>query len=260
MEEKPGCNLSVNINPLPTTLVLGTIVIGLAAAHASVHLLRNRFGVPHGDQTMFGLLRFFDMGSEANLPTYVSALNLLLAGGLAALIARHESRFHRKHNWHWWGLAIGFLLMSFDEAAMIHEGLVGVVMTEYFGYGEGITYYTWYLPYIPFVLIIGLLYLPFFRRMPLQYSLRFSLAATVFLGGAIGFEMLESYVVSGGLSRKSVVQLFEETGEMLGVVLAIHALLHYVADKNVDLLIGFRQQYNPGDAVQAEHGDNRFYS
>lgn len=68
------------------------------------------------------------------------------------------------------------------------------------------------------------------------------MAGTVFLTGAIGFEMLESYVTMHGLPRKSVVQLFEETGEMLGVVLAIHALLLYAVVNKMDLLLGFRQQ------------------
>lgn len=134
MQETPGNHLAVYINPFRTTLVLGTVVIGLAAAHALVHLLRYLFGLSHGEEEMFGLLRLFDMGSEANLPTYVSALNLLFAGGLGALIARYESRCQRKQNWHWWGLAIGFRLMSVDEAAMIHDGLVGAFMTSYFGY------------------------------------------------------------------------------------------------------------------------------
>jgi hypothetical protein len=245
MQETSSYNLTVYINPLRIALVLGSIVIGVAAAHALVHLVSYLFGISSGQ--MLGLKRFFDMGTEANLPTYVSALNLLLAGGLLALIARYESRRQRKQNWHWWGLAIGFVLMSFDEAAMIHE-LVGATLTRYFGRGQGIMYYTWYKLYIPIVLLIGLLYVPFLLRLPLRYSLRLLLAGVVFLSGAIGFEILESYLASHGLRGISVSRLFEETGEMLGVVLAIHALLLYLADNDVDLLLGFRQQSKSYDA------------
>lgn len=246
MQEASSYNLNIYINPLRITLVLGSIVIGVAAAHALVHLVSYVFEIP--SEQMLGLKRFFDMGTEANLPTYISALNLLLAGGLLALIARCESRRHRKQSWHWWGLAFGVVLMSFDEAAMIHEALVGATLARHFGRGDGIMYYTWYKLYIPIVFVIGLLYVPFLRRLPLRYSWRLILAGVVFLGGAIGFEMLESYVISHGLGGVSVVRLFEETAEMLGVVLAIHALLLYLADHHVDLLLGFRTRSESFDA------------
>jgi uncharacterized membrane protein len=255
MQETSRYNLVLCINPLRTALVLGSTVIGLAAAHALVHLWSYTFGL--SSEQMLGLKRFFDMGTEANLPTYVSALNLLLAGALLALIARYESRRQGKQNLPWWGLAIGFVLMSFDEAAMIHEGLVGAALVRYFGRGEGILYFTWYKLYIPIVLLVGLLYVRFLLRLPLRYSLRLLLAGVVFLSGAIGFEMLESYVASHGLRGRSVSQLFEETGEMLGVVLAIHALLLYLADNNVDLLLRVRQQSKSHDAdlLRAENED-----
>ena len=188
MQESSRDNLTAAINPGRVTFVLGIVVIGLAAAHASVHLAGYLLGIT--SEQMFGLERFFDMGREANLPTYVSALNLLLAGSLLTLIARHESWRQRKRSWHWWGLAIGFVLMSFDEAAMIHEGLIGTTLTTYFGRGEGVMYYSWYKLYIPLVLLIGLAYVPFLIRLPPRYSLRFLLAGAVFLSGAIAFEMI----------------------------------------------------------------------
>ena len=246
MQETSDYNLVVYINPSRIVLVLGSLVIGVAAAHTLVHLVPYLFGI--SSDKMFDLQRFCDMGEEANMPTYVSTFNLLLAGGLLALIAHYESSRQRKPDWHWWGLAIGFVLMSFDEAAMIHEGLVGATLTRYFGHGQGIMYYTWYKLYIPIVILIGLLYVPFLLRLPLRYSLRLLLAGVLFLSGAIGFEMLESYLVSHGLRGRSVSRLFEETGEMLGVVLAIHVFSLYLADNDVALLLRFRQQSRSYDA------------
>lgn len=71
-----------------------------------------------------GLLGFFDLGSEANLPTFFSALNLVLAGLLLTVIARHDAQATGHKPWAWGVLAFGFFLMSADEAAQIHEGLV----------------------------------------------------------------------------------------------------------------------------------------
>jgi len=239
MQEMPENTLRVHIDPRRIALLLGSIVLGLAAAHVLVHLLSYLSG--NSSERLFGLKRFFDMGSEANLPTYISALNLLFAGSIAAFIACHESKRERKGSAHWWGLAIGFIFMSFDEAAMIHEGLVGAGLTKYFGRGEGIMYINWYKLYIPAVFLIGLAYIPFLLRLPRRHSLRLLFAGLVFLGGAVGLEMAEAYLASHGLGNISVVRLFEETAEMLAIVLAIRALLLYLSENEVDLLIGFRR-------------------
>jgi hypothetical protein len=237
MREISGTDLTTAIRRQCITVVLTTTVIALAAAHALVHGLGYLASAPFEQRR--ALERFVDMGREANLPTFVSTLNLLLAGGLFALIARLESVPHGRLHWQWWGLAIGFFAMSLDEAAMIHEGLVGTTWTQYFGRGQGITYYSWYQVYIPIVLVIGLLYIPFLRRLPPRYALRFLVAGGVYLSGAIALEMLESYLAGHNLGGRAAARMFEETAEMLGVVLTIDALLLYLADKHVDLRIVF---------------------
>jgi hypothetical protein len=256
MQDTGDSPLTVSITPRRITLVLGSLVIGVAAAHTLVHWA----GLPGGIGGISSeVKRFFSMSMEANLPTYVSALNLLLAGGLSALIACYESRCQRKQDWHWWGLAIGFVLMSVDEAAMIHDGLVGSTLTRYWGRGDGIMYYNWYKLYIPLVLLIGLLYVPFLRRLPRRYAVRLLWAGVVFLSGSIGGEMFEAYTGSQGLRGQNVIRLFEETGEMLGVVLAIHTLLLYLAENNAQLLFEFRHHRNANEArlLRAEDEERR---
>jgi hypothetical protein len=130
--------------------------------------------------------------------------------------------------------------MSFDEAAQIHEGLVGLSLRETIGRGEGIWFYPWYTFFIPLVVLIGLAYIPFLRRLPRRFMLRFVAAGVVFLSGSIGVEMLESYMayqtgqnIAGGLLGLSY--LAEETCEMVGVVILIHTLLLYIAEAGVSL-------------------------
>ncbi len=179
------------------------------------------------------------MRLEGNLPAYISALNLLLAGGLLTIIARHESKRRGRADWHWWILAAGLLFMSFDEAAMIHEGIVGLALMKVTGRGEGILYTVWYLPYIPLVLLIGTAYIPFLRRLPRWYTLRFITSGAIYLGGAIGAEMIGSYIVYHELSGVSAIILIEETFEMLGVVLLIHTLLTYLSKAQITLQVNF---------------------
>lgn len=227
------------LHPNRVALSLAGIVVVLAAGHSFFYILRAILDFD-SEHYLFGLFRFFNMGTEANLPTYVSALNLLIAGGLLSLIAWYKKSTRDRFVWHWWVLAAGVLLMSFDEAAQIHEGIVGKLMLEIRGHGEGIWYYPWYSIFIPVTILIGLAYFPFLRHLPRRYMLRFLAAAAVFLGGAIGVEMIESYMayrraqgLSGGM--QGVTFLVEETAEMLGIVLLIHTLLLYIAESGISL-------------------------
>nr|WKN37321.1 hypothetical protein K4G66_01195 [Tunicatimonas sp. TK19036] len=251
MQSATNDRLAVTISPSRVALILSAIVIFLALANIFVHLAESSFGI--SPEEMFGLYNFFNMGEEGNLPTYVSALNLLFAGGLLSLIASLDFIRQQKQNWYWWGLAAGFFLMSFDEAAQIHEGIVGNLMIMKFGRGEGVMYYRWYQFYIPLLLIIGLLYIPFVRRLPLRYLLKFGGAAVVFLGGAIGFEMLESYLNYYDEGGKNVSRLFEETGEMLGVVIFIYTLLLYLQEIRVELLFKLKEQEKDEAVYENSH-------
>lgn len=254
-----GTSLTFRIDPRRITVLLAGMVIVLASAHVAVHALSQALGI--SSDRMFGLKRFFDMGAEANLPTYLSALNLLFADGLLILIARLESVRNGKPHWHWWGLAAGFLMMSFDEATMIHEGLIGTGLTAHFGRGDGILYVNWYKVYVPAVLAISLVYLPFLLKLPKRYSLRLLAAGAVFLGSAIGIETLESYVASHRLGYIGVVRLFEETGEMLGIVLATHTFMLYLVDHSAFVSLRFRERsassgahaLAPADGMRTTH-------
>lgn len=121
--------------------------------------------------------------------------------------------------------------MSFDEASQIHEGLIGEVLLQLFGRGEGIFYYTWYLFYIPILLLAAFYYFPFLRKMPLRYSSKFFLSGLIFFGGAIGIEALESYLAFNKISV-TLSSWAEETAEMMGIVILIYALLLYIQDSN----------------------------
>lgn len=229
--------LEFSISPRHIALTLVGATLGLAMAHIAIHLLP-LLGVAPED---FGLWHFFYIGYEANLPTYFSTLILLIAGLLLIPIARHESERQKAQDWHWWGLAFGLLFMSVDEAAQIHEGVVGETLINLLGRGEGIMYYRWYLPYIPIVIVIGLLYVPFLRKLPRRFALGFLAAGFVFLTGALGVEMIQAYISFHDLGGQGISMLVEETCEMLGIVLLIYTLLLYLSDAGVTLRLRFSQ-------------------
>ncbi|MGG6238278.1 hypothetical protein ACQ4N7_06520 [Nodosilinea sp. AN01ver1] len=228
--------VEVAVNLPQIALFLGATVALCAVGHIVVHTLSFLFDITNTPYV--GVFLFFSMSQESNLPTYISALNLLFAGALCGIISAYEFSQRGRVNYHWLGLAAGLVLMSVDEAAKIHEGIVGVFMEMAIGRGEGVFYYVWYLAYIPIVIIVGFLYFPFLRRLPLRYSFRFSLAALVFLGGAIGLEMIESVLTQAEINT-AISVLFEETFEMLSIVILIHTLLLYLSENKFTLNLNF---------------------
>jgi hypothetical protein len=214
-----------------TLRVLGLLMLG----HLAVEAIRLRTGPGH---QILGFSRFFDMGSEANVPTYWSALLLLAAGGLLLLAADHARRSGAGFVAHWRFLGAGFLFMSLDEAAQVHERIIARVWGELFGRGEGITYYVWCLPVIPVVLLVGIAYLRFLRHLPRRTGALVVASAALFLGGALGFEMIESVLVSSGRAAwLGLSQLVEESLEMAGVSLFLYAVTGYLAERGASVLV-----------------------
>ena len=226
MQNTLNHSVEVKLSPNRIGLFLLAVVALLSSGHILVHLL-GKF-IPMNEPPLWGFFRFFNMDIEGNLPTYISALNLFFAAGLCGFIFCHEFMLKKRSSWHWLGMGALLLFISFDEAAGIHDSIIDPLSIYWMGRGEGIMYYRWYLFFMPVVAIVGLLYIPFLKRLPLLFSSRFFLAGAVFLSGAVGMEMVGATLKSQGRSI-GISVLFEETLEMLAVVILIHTLLLYIS-------------------------------
>ena len=125
--------------------------------------------------------------------------------------------------------------MAFDEGTEIHEMMSGVM--EQWVTPKGYLRWLWVLPYGFAVLIIATLYLNFLMRLASATRFRFILAALIFLGGAIGFEMLSAQERDLIVGRNytvlyCVLYSLEEFLEMVGVAVFIYALLKHLADES----------------------------
>ncbi len=187
---------------------------------------------------LFGLPRFFDITIEATLPSYLAALNLLLAGGLLLIITAAAPRAERPP---WLVLGAGFIFMSVDEAAQIHEPIIGRSFRSFVGEFESpALYYGWVVIALIACAGIGLAYIPFLRRLPRPYARLFLLSATLFIGGAVGMEIVEGIIVVEGSTWTHWFPwrpLLEEMGEVAGVILFVYSLLRYMKERGVALLI-----------------------
>ena len=87
------------------------------------------------------------------------------------------------------------------------------------------------MPFGFLVAIFLLSYTKFLFHLPVSTKKLFIAAAALYIGGAMGVEMLGGYVASTtGQKNVSyvIVITIEESLEMLGIVVFIHALISYI--------------------------------
>ena len=184
------------------------------------------------------VLQIFNLDAEACLPAWYSStlmmLCALLLAGHAAIL-RKRSRDARR-----WGiLAVLFVYLSLDEQAGIHE--LGGNISRLYDF-QGFLRFSWVVVAAPLIVIGGLYFLPFLRRLPSPFGRRFFWAGVVFVTGAFGMEMIGGYV-SDHFGRElafGVEVIAEESLEMIGLTLFFGALLDCLAAHVAMLALDFR--------------------
>ncbi len=107
----------------------------------------------------------------------------------------------------------------------------------------GLFAYAWVIPGAGFVLICLVSFWKFLMNLPFRTRNLFIIAGGCFVGGAIGIEMIGGqYADLYGEAQDmtySVIATFEESLEMMGIILLIHALLDYIT-KYIKLIVKIR--------------------
>jgi hypothetical protein len=173
----------------------------------------------------------FYLDAEQNLPTYFSCAILAFAGGLLLLIARRVQAAGEPRQRHWRALSWIFFCMSVDEFAAIHERFGEFIRIHFHGPDHGVLRFTWVVVGIPFVAIVGGLYLPFLLALPRRIGNRMILAGFLYVSGALLMELFDGWYV-GRYGDNTVYKLLsgvEDLLEMAGVILFIRCLLRMAA-------------------------------
>jgi cellulose synthase/poly-beta-1,6-N-acetylglucosamine synthase-like glycosyltransferase len=211
---------------LSYTLILGAVAFLLVllstVGQFSTFLL--------GDGVLTTLAPLFYLDMEHNIPTYFSVLLILIAALLLAVIAKNAEKQRLPHGSKWAMLSFGFLFMALDEAFQFHEQL-NIPVGKLLGDGSlGFFYFPWTIPGITLVIILGLVFMKFLLHLPAKTRLRFLIAATIYLGGAIGVELFGSqHAELYGYENLtySMIATLEESLEMTGLIVFIWALMNY---------------------------------
>jgi len=227
----------VAISPRRITRFLLYVIAALIIASVAGQILNFQLGYSH----VKGFVPLFFVDNEANVPAWYSSVTLLLCAFLLAVIGMEKRQEGARFAGHWSALAGIFLFLSVDEAAGIHEMAVQPLRSA--GIGGGFLYFPWVVLGMAFVLVVGLAYLKFLFALPVKTRVRFLGAATLYIGGAIGMEMLGGRYADAYGTTNFPFTMFvtgEELMEMLGVLLFIRALLDYLASHcpTIQLRIG----------------------
>lgn len=179
------------------------------------------------DSVPAGLVSRLDPRFEGALHSWLGSLLLGGCGLVLALVtltSGHDNPFRR----HWTVLAAGFFYLSADETIALHEPFAVVARTVF---GASSPSQLWALVGAPAAVVVAMAYRPFLAHLPTTFRRRFLAAGAIYLGGAIGMELM------GGLYEAAVggdlvyllLAVTEETLELAGVGLFLVALLDYLA-------------------------------
>lgn len=131
---------------------------------------------------------------------------------------------------YWAFLTIGFIYLSMDEMLMLHEGISRFIraVTDYSG--EGVLKSPWVILGTITVTVILLVFIKFITHLDQKTRYLFLIAGALYVGGAIGFEIIENlYADAYGQDLVySMLQNLEEGMEMAGIIVFIYALLNYM--------------------------------
>lgn len=222
-------------------LILGLIAISLFGSF-SMHFLPD---YPLRDKFAW----WFYVDTEKNVPALYSACSLLLCSVLLATITYIKKATGKRYVLHWGGLSALFFYLFWDEAVSVHETL----NDSFSGLNtKGALFFAWVIPGTIFVLICGLVFLRFLTHLPAKTRRLFLTAASIYVVGALGVEMLGAlYADSTGMFTQIVepfvpsfpymlLATLEEFMEMLGIAVFIYALLSYMSSyMNLDLHLRF---------------------
>lgn len=219
----------MKVTPHPLTFcpgkacrILAGVSIFLLVAHIAAMFSTYAFEKDH----VLGLVPLFDFDMEKNVPTLFSVCLLLLNSALFA-IAWNAGREDRRNNLTWLFLSAVFLFLAIDELSSVHEHLSVAINLKF--NATGFLYFVWVVPYGIAVLLVAIMVAPVIWRLSKQIRFWFLLSAIVYVGGALGLEMVGGKYFE--ISKTTfdvpyvIITTFEESLEIAGLIILVYALL-----------------------------------
>jgi hypothetical protein len=198
-----------------TAKVLLLIVVLLVAAGLAQDLYLNFTG-QSWDKRIFLL----DVDSEDSVLTWLSSAILFLNSFALVLVWRFSRGIEALY---WLAFAAGFFLLSMDESVSIHEK-ISMFIPAHSGEGGSLFLYGWVIPALGVVAVCTLASVPFVRLQPRNVLWLLITAGALYVGGAVGMEILSGQFIGLPDQGSLAYRLFstvEELLECLGALLLL---------------------------------------
>jgi hypothetical protein len=221
---------TVRFNPRPVVMSLTAVAASLLVAHLTLVAIT----VVTGHDSVFGLVRLFDLDLENNFPSFFSTglflLNALLFWRVGQVTAQ------RQRSSVWSVLAVVFAFLATDEMFGIHERLVDPLRAML--HTTGVFHFPWIIAYAGPVLALTVSFLPTWRSLETPARVTLMVSASLYLFGAIGLEMISgAYADAFGQTRSlawGLLVAVEESLEMAGLITLVHALLTLLSSATIE--------------------------
>jgi hypothetical protein len=236
-QEAKSADLHFTIAFLPKLLIC--LVIVLALINLAVQYMVFYLGFSESSH----FVELFDMDVESSVPSIFSVLLLFCSFLLLLIISLLKMKERGTHLAGWFILALGFLTMTFDEGASIHEKLMRPI-NQLLMYEDipSVFYFTWVIPAILLIALLALVYIKFIIDLPGKTRWSFLLSAAIYLGGAVGAELVSGYYAGKFGTDNLGFNLMaagEEIMEMSGLILFMWALLTYISEQYGEIQLAF---------------------
>ena len=205
------------------------IIICVIVLLLGIHLLLQYLNlVVYGEQNgfVFELSNRWDLDDEISVPTWVSQVLLLLAGGLSLIVARMESAVGRRSLWYIFG-GLGVLL-SLDEGASLHEFALQSLHNIYFlDTSPTLSSNAWWLV-SPLILVAsGLLAWHVTRLLPRRTAVLLAIGGLSAVVGATVIDAIASSITADPFFQQGILVGIEEAVELAGSAVVIYAIVDY---------------------------------
>jgi len=177
-----------------------------------------------GQNTVVNLL---DSDQKLNFPTTLKIALMVSSTALFAVVGLGTA--DRRARVRWIGMGVIFGLLTLDELTYMHQRLSDS-MHHWAGTG-GVLRFAWVLVYLPIVVVIAVVYLPFWRGLASRLRAGLLVAALLFAGGSGGIEFFKGalYDDEHWSLKFGLVAALSDSLELTGLGILVALLLREAA-------------------------------
>lgn len=168
---------------------------------------------------------FINVDREVSMPTWFSSVQLVAVGFLLLVKARESNELQ-----HFLILVgLGFIFLSVDESAAIHEKLVDSARRSSVRWLSDWSYVVWTVAYLAIgllIVLVGYRPLSVIWRKYRREAIWIAGGTTIFVIGGMGFEVLSRLLYTADINWRFLVAVAaEEFFEMAGVSLILYGTM-----------------------------------